>query len=121
MAVAVPSDRQLIRCIRSVATRSLHRARQALARARPRIPRAPQRGGEFLLQQLFDEAANPPAYAGLEAVAPAFTNQNICCICRHWRCLLRRPLTAGFGLLSSSQRHFRFPPTLRHYLAVAAR
>src|SRR5262245_32821147 len=34
MAVAVPSDRQLIRCIRSVATRSLHRARQALARVR---------------------------------------------------------------------------------------
>ena len=39
--------------------------------AQPRIARASERRDEFLLQELFDETADPPAYTGLEPVVPA--------------------------------------------------
>src|SRR5262249_5551414 len=64
-------------------------------RPAPARPRAPERGGEFLLQELLEEPADPSAPPRLEGIAPLFTNQHVCCICRHWRYLLRRPLTAG--------------------------
>jgi hypothetical protein len=70
----------------------------------PRVALATQRLAQFFLQDFLDEAADAVAYQRLDAVPPAFTNQHVCCIPRHWRYLLRRPLTAGFGFSFQSRR-----------------
>src|SRR5262249_15158940 len=82
-------------CFLAKPLRDIH-SRARLDRA-PSVWLATERFAQFFLQDLLDQAADAVAYQRLDAVAPAFTNQNICCICRHWRCLLRRLLTAGLA------------------------
>src|SRR5262247_2166205 len=63
----------------------------------PRVTRAAECIAQFFLEDLLDKAANATALQRLDAVAPAFTSQHICCIRRHWRCLHRWLLTAGLA------------------------
>ena len=85
---------------RSAATHPQHLRPQLIRWRRPE-PRAPAHSARpSAAVSSFSKSSSMkprirPRTPRLEGIAPLFTNQHVCCICRHWRHLLRRPLTAG--------------------------